>query len=104
MNSKHTFLCSTAGKTIVTRKEPRTYVAYPFDFVLPSSIRRGVTIKDINEMIKAKPPLKIKHKNDEEPNSFQASGISGKPVVHKKRIHTKGKGGNGTITITRTIG
>ncbi|XP_066362446.1 uncharacterized protein [Miscanthus floridulus] len=76
-----------AGKTIVTRKEPRTYVAYPFDFVLPSSIRRGVTIKDINEMIKAKPPLKIKHKNDEEPNSFQALAIFGKPVVHKRRIH-----------------
>jgi hypothetical protein len=108
-------------------------VAYPFEFIKPSSIDGEVTLNDINDLIKAKPPHKIKHKNGEEPNSFQASAIylrktcvhkrrihappphkikhgndeepnsfqvsviSGKPVVHKRRIHTKGKGGNGTI-------
>lgn len=91
-----------AGKNIIRAKKLRTSVALPFELIKPCSIHGDVTLNDINEKIHAPPPYKIKHKNDEEPNSHQASAISGKPVVHKTKIHTEG--GKGSITITRTIG
>jgi hypothetical protein len=77
-------------------------VAFPFELIKPSSIRGDVTLSDINEKLHAPPPYKIRHKSDEEPSSLQASAISGKPVVHKTKIHTEG--GKGSITITRTRG
>jgi hypothetical protein len=80
----------------------RTTVTFPFELIKPCSINGHITLNDINEKIHAPPPYKIKHKSDEEPNSHQASAISGKPVVHKTKIHTEG--GKGSITITRTIG
>lgn len=43
---------------------------WPVEFIKPSSIDGEVTLNDINDLIKAKPPHKIKHKNGEEPNSF----------------------------------
>ncbi|KAJ1286818.1 hypothetical protein BS78_03G381300 [Paspalum vaginatum] len=91
-----------AGKNIIRAKKLRTSVALPFELIKPCSIHGDVTLNDINEKIHAPPPYKIKHKNDEEPNSHEASAISGKPVVHKTKIHTEG--GKGSITITRTIG
>jgi len=97
-----TFLCSLAGRNIIRAKKVRTSVAFPFELIKPCSILGAVTLNDINEKIHAPPPYKIKHKNDEEPNSHQASAISGKPVVHKTKIHTEG--GKGSITISRTIG
>jgi len=91
-----------AGRNIIRAKKVRTSVAFPFELIKPCSILGAVTLNDINEKIHAPPPYKIKHKNDEEPNSHQASAISGKPVVHKTKIHTEG--GKGSITISRTIG
>ena len=77
-------------------------MAFPFELVKPCSFSGDVTLNDINNKIHAPPPYKIRHKSDEEPNSLQASAISGKPVVHKTKIHTEG--GKGSITITRTRG
>ncbi|PAN26845.1 hypothetical protein PAHAL_5G042900 [Panicum hallii] len=91
-----------AGRNIIRAKKVRTSVAFPFELIKPCSILGAVTLNDINEKIHAPPPYKIKHKNDEELNSHQASAISGKPVVHMTKIHTEG--GKGSITITRTIG
>ncbi|CAO1942802.1 unnamed protein product, partial [Urochloa humidicola] len=91
-----------AGRNIIRAKKVRTAVAFPFELIKPCSIHGALTLNDINEKIHAPPPYKIKHKYDEEPNSHQASAISGKPVVHKTKIHTEG--GKGSITITRTIG
>ncbi|CAL4972456.1 unnamed protein product [Urochloa decumbens] len=91
-----------AGRNIIRAKKVRTSVAFPFELIKPCSIHGALTLNDINEKIHAPPPYKIKHKYDEEPNSHQASAISGKPVVHKTKIHTEG--GKGSITITRTIG
>ncbi|PUZ53295.1 hypothetical protein GQ55_5G041800 [Panicum hallii var. hallii] len=91
-----------AGRNIIRAKKVRTSVAFPFELIKPCSILGAVTLNDINEKIQAPPPYKIKHKNDEELNSHQASAISGKPVVHMTKIHTEG--GKGSITITRTIG
>lgn len=91
-----------AGKSIIGAKKARTSVAFPFELIKPSSIRGDVTLSDINEKLHAPPPYKIRHKSDEEPSSLQASAISGKPVVHKTKIHTEG--GKGSITITRTRG
>uniref|UniRef100_A0A0A9CGN5 Protein XRI1 n=1 Tax=Arundo donax TaxID=35708 RepID=A0A0A9CGN5_ARUDO len=91
-----------AGKSVIRGRKLRTSVAFPFELIKPCSFRGDITLNDINEKIHAPPPYKIKHKNDEEPNSHQASAISGKPVVHKTKIHTEG--GKGSITITRTRG
>ncbi|XP_066310566.1 protein XRI1-like isoform X2 [Miscanthus floridulus] len=91
-----------AGKNIIGSKKVRTSVAFPFELVKPCSFSGDVTLNDINNKIHAPPPYKIRHKSDEEPNSLQASAISGKPVVHKTKIHTEG--GKGSITITRTRG
>ncbi|TVU36034.1 hypothetical protein EJB05_17944 [Eragrostis curvula] len=91
-----------AGRSIIRAKKQRTAVAFPFELIKPCSFHGAVTLNDINKKIHAPPPYKIKHKNDEEPNSHEASAISGKPVVHKTKIHTEG--GKGSITITRTLG
>ncbi|XP_062207891.1 protein XRI1-like isoform X3 [Phragmites australis] len=91
-----------AGKSVIRGKKLRTSVAFPFEVIKPCSFHGDVTLNDINKKIHAPPPYKIKHKNDEEPNLHQASAISGKPVVHKTKIHTEG--GKGSITITRTRG
>nr|CAB3479246.1 unnamed protein product [Digitaria exilis] len=92
----------SAGKNIIRAKKVRTSVAFPFELIKPCSIHGAITLDDINEKIHAPPPYKIKHKNDEDPNSHKASAISGKPVVHKTKIHTEG--GKGSITISRTLG
>ncbi|KAF8755712.1 hypothetical protein HU200_011180 [Digitaria exilis] len=91
-----------AGKNIIRAKKVRTSVAFPFELIKPCSIHGAITLNDINEKIHAPPPYKVKHKNDEDPNSHKASAISGKPVVHKTKIHTEG--GKGSITISRTLG
>jgi hypothetical protein len=77
-------------------------VAYPFELIKPCGFRGDTTLRDINQKIHAPPPYRIRHKYDDEPVSYQASAISGKPVVHKTKIHTEG--GKGSITITRTRG
>lgn len=91
-----------AGKNIIGSKKVRASVAFPFELIKPCNIHGAVTLNDINKKIRAPPPYKIRHKSDEVPSSHQASAISGKPVVHKTKIHTEG--GKGTITITRTKG
>jgi hypothetical protein len=91
-----------AGKSIIRAKKQRTSVAFPFELIKPCSFHGAVTLNDINKKIHAPPPYKIKHKSDEGPSSHEASAISGKPVVHKTKIHTEG--GKGSITITRTLG
>jgi hypothetical protein len=77
-------------------------VAYPFELIKPCGFTGDTTLRDINQRIHAPPPFKIRHKYDDEPGSHEASAISGKPVVHKTKIHTEG--GKGSITITRTRG
>jgi hypothetical protein len=61
-----------------------------------------VTLNDINKKIHAPRLYKIKIKSNEGRSSHEASAISGKPIVHKTKIHTEG--GKGSITITRTLG
>ncbi|KAL5228586.1 hypothetical protein ABZP36_016851 [Zizania latifolia] len=90
-----------AGKNIIRSRKVKTSVVYPFELIKPCGFHGDVTLHDINKRIHAPPPYKIKHKMDEQV-SYQASAISGKPVVHKTKIHTEG--GKGSITITRTVG
>jgi hypothetical protein len=80
----------------------RAAVAFPFELIKPCSFSGDITLNDINKKLHAPPPYKIRHKSNEEPNSLQASAMTGKPVVHKTKIHTEG--GRGSITITRTRG
>ncbi|KAK3166330.1 hypothetical protein QOZ80_1AG0044440 [Eleusine coracana subsp. coracana] len=91
-----------AGKSIIRAKKQRTSVVFPFELIKPCNIHGAVTLNDINKKIHAPPLYNIKHKSEEGPNSHEASAISGKPVVHKTKIHTEG--GKGSITITRTLG
>lgn len=91
-----------AGRNILRARKQKASVAYPFELIKPCGFRGDTTLRDINQRIHAPPPYKIRHKYDEEPVSYQASAISGKPVVHKTKIHTEG--GKGSITITRTRG
>ncbi|XP_015690489.1 protein XRI1-like isoform X3 [Oryza brachyantha] len=91
-----------AGKNIIRARKVKTSVVYPFELIKPCGFHGDITLHDINQRIHAPPPYKIKHKVDEEQLSYQTSAISGKPVVHKTRIHTEG--GKGSITITRTRG
>nr|XP_015622573.1 protein XRI1 isoform X1 [Oryza sativa Japonica Group] len=91
-----------AGKNIIRARKVKTSVVYPFELIKPCGFHGDVTLHDINQRIHAPPPYKIKHKIDEEQLSYQTSAISGKPVVHKTKIHTEG--GKGSITITRTRG
>ncbi|KQK11214.1 protein XRI1 [Brachypodium distachyon] len=91
-----------AGKNIIRARKVKTSVAYPFELIKPCGFHGGITLREINQKIHAPPPHKIRHKSDEGPASYQASAISGKPVVHKTKIHTEGR--KGTITITRTMG
>ncbi|CAM0884347.1 unnamed protein product [Alopecurus aequalis] len=89
-----------AGRNILRAKKLKASVAYPFELIKPCGFRGDTTLRDINQKIHAPPPYKIRHKYD--PVSYEASAISGKPVVHKTKIHTEG--GKGSITITRTRG
>ncbi|KAE8800494.1 protein XRI1 [Hordeum vulgare] len=93
-----------AGRNIIRAKKLKAAsVAYPFELIKPCGFRGDTTLRDINKKILSPPPYRIKHKIDEVPALFQeASAISGKPVVHKTKIHTEG--GKGSITITRTRG
>ena len=92
----------TAGRNILRAKKLKATVAYPFELIKPCGFRGDTTLRDINQRIHSPPPYKIRHKYDDPPASYQASAISGKPVVHKTKIHTEG--GKGSITITRTRG
>ena len=71
-------------------------IAYPFEFIKPCSVRGDVTLKDINHRLQTPPPL--------QPVKIDPpiSAFSGKPVVGKTRIPTRG--GQGSITIMRTKG
>ncbi|KAM0863028.1 hypothetical protein ACQ4PT_044874 [Festuca glaucescens] len=91
-----------AGRNILRARKQKATVAYPFELIKPCGFRGDTTLRDINQKIHAPPPYRIRHKYDDEPVSYQASAISGKPVVHKTKIHTEG--GKGSITITRTRG
>ncbi|KAK9733922.1 hypothetical protein RND81_04G101200 [Saponaria officinalis] len=71
-------------------------VTYPFEFIKPSSIHGYTTLKDINQRLHTPPPSKPKEENE-----FPTSAFSGKPVVGKTKIPTRG---NGSITIMRTKG
>lgn len=91
-----------AGRNILRARKQKATVAYPFELIKPCGFRGDTTLRDINQKIHAPPPYRIRHKYDDGPVSYQASAISGKPVVHKTKIHTEG--GKGSITITRTRG
>ncbi|VAH83580.1 unnamed protein product [Triticum turgidum subsp. durum] len=93
-----------AGRSVIRAKKLKVAsVAYPFELIKPCGFRGDTTLRDINRKILAPPSYRIKHKIDEASAPYQeASAISGKPVVHKTKIHTEG--GKGSITITRTRG
>uniref|UniRef100_A0ACD5XJI7 Uncharacterized protein n=1 Tax=Avena sativa TaxID=4498 RepID=A0ACD5XJI7_AVESA len=92
-----------AGRNILRARKLKASVAYPFELIKPCGFRGDTTLRDINQRIHAPPLYKIRHKYDNAPVScHEASAISGKPVVHKTKIHTEG--GKGSITITRTRG
>ncbi|WOG85953.1 hypothetical protein DCAR_0105146 [Daucus carota subsp. sativus] len=77
-------------------------VVYPFAFVKPCGVHGDVTLRDINQRIRAPPPLKSK-KNLQDPSAaYPTSALTGKPVVGKTKIRTEG--GKGSITIMRTKG
>lgn len=59
-----------------------------------------MTLKDINQLIRAPPP-KLKETIDD-PSSYPTSAFSGKPVVGRTTLSTDG--GRGSITIMRTKG
>ncbi|XP_044359123.1 protein XRI1 isoform X1 [Triticum aestivum] len=93
-----------AGRSVIRAKKLKVAsVAYPFELIKPCGFHGATTLRDINQKILAPPSYRIKHKIDEASAPYQeASAISGKPVVHKTKIHTEG--GKGSITITRTRG
>ncbi|KAL6839969.1 hypothetical protein ACP4OV_029779 [Aristida adscensionis] len=92
-----------AGRSVIrARRKLSTSVAFPFELIKPCSYHGDVTLSEINQKIHSPSRYNIKHKNDEEPNSFPASAISGKPIVRKTKIHTEGW--KGSITIMRTRG
>lgn len=79
-----------------------TTVAYPFTLVKPYKDQGDVTLKDINQRIRAPVQSKSKHNQGEDPSPYPTSAFSGKPVVVKTKIRTEG--GKGSITIMRTKG
>ncbi|XP_072950411.1 protein XRI1-like isoform X3 [Typha angustifolia] len=84
-------------------KKLTTSIAYPFTLIKPCGVQGNVTLKDINQRIRAPPPSRSKHKRDDDPwNSYPTSAFSGKPVVGKTKVQTEG--GKGSITILRTKG
>ncbi|KAI9077654.1 hypothetical protein K1719_040341 [Acacia pycnantha] len=68
-----------------------TSVTYPFAFIKPSGAEGDVTLKEINQRIQTL----------EDSPSYPKSAFSGKPVVSKVKVHTKGR--KGSITVIRTI-
>ncbi|GMH27920.1 hypothetical protein Nepgr_029763 [Nepenthes gracilis] len=76
-------------------------IAYPFAFIKPCGAYGDLTLKDINNRIH-NPPPKPKLSEDDPSASYPTSAFSGKLVVGKTKIHTKG--GKGSITIMRTKG
>ncbi|KAL9239123.1 hypothetical protein vseg_013473 [Gypsophila vaccaria] len=75
-------------------------VVYPFDYIKPCEVHGDVTLKDINRLIHTPPPSKPKEV--EENDIYPTSAFSGKPVIGKTKIPTRG--GKGCITIMRTKG
>ncbi|XP_073000509.1 protein XRI1-like isoform X2 [Typha latifolia] len=96
------FRVSKGRKSFNEAPTKLTSVAYPFDLIKPCGVHGDVTLKDINQRIHAPSESKVRHKKDEESVPYPPSAFSGKPVVVKTRIHTKGRKGN--ITIMRTRG
>ncbi|CAK9877905.1 unnamed protein product [Sphagnum jensenii] len=104
---------STRVNTIAVKKfNLSTPVAYPFTLVKPMGVLEGdMTLMDINQLITSiTPPRRTPllgggsvSTNDLRPNMKvdYGVGLSGKLVVTRTRICTKG---NGTITILRTKG
>ncbi|KAL9235652.1 hypothetical protein vseg_010394 [Gypsophila vaccaria] len=84
------------GRKTYMRAPPKapSVITYPFEFIKPSSIRGDITLQDINQRLHTPPPSKPKEE-------FPTSAFSGKPVVGKTKIPTRG---NGSITIMRTKG
>ncbi|KAH9607274.1 hypothetical protein KSS87_014678 [Heliosperma pusillum] len=80
-----------------TPSETPSSIVYPFDIIKPCAVLGDVTLKDINQRIHSPPPSKPK-----EDGIYPTSAFSGKPVVGKTKIPTKG--GKGSITIMRTKG
>ncbi|KAL5215238.1 hypothetical protein ABZP36_004390 [Zizania latifolia] len=89
-----TLKVSTGSSLVKVKKSSTTTVAYPFTLIKPSWEEGDVTLKDINQRIRA-PPKKA-------PETLGTSAFSGKPVIGKTRIRTDG--GKGSITILRTKG
>ncbi|KAL1207448.1 Protein XRI1 [Cardamine amara subsp. amara] len=91
-----------AGRKSFTRPVSKlpSSIIYPFAFIKPCGVHGDITLKDINQKIRA-PPAKPKQ-HIEELAVIQTSAFSGKPVVGKTRIRTEG--GKGSITIMRTKG
>ncbi|KAK9757178.1 hypothetical protein RND81_01G145900 [Saponaria officinalis] len=83
-----------------TPSEAPLSIVYPFDFIKPCGVRGDVTLKDINRRIHT-PPLSKPTEVDDD-NIYPTSAFSGKPVIGKTKIPTKG--GKGCITIMRTKG
>lgn len=97
------FLQSGRKSFLKAPKKLVTGVAYPFALIKPCGAQGDVTLKDINQRIHSPPSSTSKQKLDEDPStSYPTSAFSGKPVVLKTKIHTKG--GRGSITIMRTKG
>ncbi|KAL6652934.1 hypothetical protein ACP70R_011859 [Stipagrostis hirtigluma subsp. patula] len=90
-----TLKVSKGGSSVIKEKQNvTTSIAYPFTLIKPSWDEGDVTLKDINQRIRA-PPKKP-------PEILETSAFSGKPVIGKTRIRTDG--GKGSITILRTKG
>ncbi|WOL11389.1 protein XRI1-like isoform X4 [Canna indica] len=80
-----------------------TSVAYPFTLVKPCQVQGHLTLKDINQRIRAPSPSRLRNQIDDDPSiNYPTSAFSGKPVVVKTKILTEG--GKGSITILRTKG
>ncbi|XP_076928317.1 protein XRI1-like [Bidens hawaiensis] len=69
-------------------------------FVKPCDMEGTVTLKDKNQEILTLSPWKSRKNDKNVTKSYPTSSFSGKPVVCKTKIRTKG--GKGSITIMRT--
>ncbi len=124
----YSFDFSTVNRTIAVKKSKASStmpVAYPFTLVKPLGGTEGnMTLMDINQLISTTPPRSNNtgtttcgssrsssssssssstSSRDPRPNTKvdYGVGLSGKSIVTRTRICTKG---NGTITIMRTKG
>ncbi|KAK8960056.1 Protein XRI1 [Platanthera guangdongensis] len=76
-------------------------IAYPFSHIKPCGGCGEMTLKDINQLIHSPSSSNSSGEMGGDPH-VDYSPISGKPVLVKTKIHTKG--GKGSITILRTKG